>query len=163
MAAAIPLAISGISSLIGGGIASSGAQSAANTQSQSVDKGIAAIQAGQNQVLPVMQNMYNQGVSGYQPYQQAGTAASSRLSTLMGLSPTQSAQGTSFPTNAPNAYPTNAGGSGGQSGGMVTLQGPDGSIVQKPQAELQHWLSKGATVVGGGGGGSQTTPTPKAW
>ena len=158
MAAAIPLAISGISSLIGGGIASSGAQSAANTQSQSVDKGIAAIQAGQNQILPVMQSMYAQGSAGYQPYQQAGTAASSRLSTLMGLTSTQSAQGTSFPTNA-----TNAGGSGGQSGGMVTLQGPDGSIVQKPQAELQHWLSKGATVVGGGGGGSQTTPTPKAW
>ena len=161
MAAAIPLAISGISSLIGGGIASSGAQSAANTQSQSVDKGIAAIQAGQNQILPVMQSMYAQGSAGYQPYQQAGTAASSRLSTLMGLTPTQSAQGPSLTgQGTPLASPQNA------SGGQYTIYAPSGETKQTGDpAEAQFYAQRGLRVDGlnGGAGGSQVGMTPKAF
>ena len=168
MAAAIPLAISGISSLIGGGIASSGAQSAANTQSQSVDKGIAAIQAGQNQILPVMQSMYAQGSAGYQPYQQAGTSASSRLSTLMGLTPTQPMQGVSGAPATPSltgqgtplASPQNA------SGGQYTIYAPSGETKQTGDpAEAQFYAKRGLRVDGlnGGAGGSQAGMTPKAF
>ena len=163
MAAAIPYVIGGVTSLIGGGIGSSAAKSAAAQQSASIDKGISAIQGATDKTLPMLQQMYQQGSAGYQPYQNMGTQGTSRLSTLLGFTP-QNMGGQPAAMSAPTQGMSGQTlGGMAQPSGMVMVQSPDGETRQVPEAQAQFYAKRGAKILGGGGGSGPGQPMPKAW
>ena len=158
MAAAIPALIGGVTSLLGGGIAANAAGNASQQQSQSIDKGLAAVQNATDKTLPMMQQMYQQGQAGLSPYQSMGSGASSRLSSMLGIPASQSSGASlgSMATPSPSV---------GTQTQQFTIYAPNGETKQTadPQ-EAQFYAKKGLRVEGGGmgAGGSQVGQQPKA-
>ncbi len=132
----IPAGISAGASLIGAGMASDASKNAAKTQVAATDKAIGL----------------------QQPYMNAGTNAVNRLDSLMGgsgaLSAMGSGQGSPQPMSSmampanPAAPPTPWGQTGHNSGRMISMRAPDGSVKAVPASEAAHWQQKGATVIG---------------
>lgn len=146
------------SSIAGAAIASHSAKNAAKTQAASADKALAlereqyqqqqqnlAPYRGLSAVLPQLMGRAGQGVTstGWGQYQAPTSTGNPFASLYQG--------GQSQPPSPPMGHaftPTPDGGQvGGQPGGLVTLRAPDGTTQQVPQAQVPHFLSRGATMV----------------
>jgi hypothetical protein len=141
-----PLIGSGISTagqLIGAGIQSSGIQAAAQIQAQSTANALA-----------FEKQRYADLMSRLAPYMASGTSASDRMAQLLGLpgaSATAPPPYTSYSlpsaSSTPSASASAAPASAPAAQSLVTMKAPDGSMQQVNQSDVQHYISKGATVV----------------
>jgi len=77
------LAIGGITSLIGGGIAAHGASQAAKTQATAAQQAQQQIAQAQQGAIGTLTGTTNQAIAGYQPYQQLGAGATANLGQMM--------------------------------------------------------------------------------
>ena len=77
------LAIGGITSLIGGGIAAHGASQAAKTQATAAQQAQQQIAQAQQGAIGTLTSTTNQARAGYQPYQQLGAGATANLGQMM--------------------------------------------------------------------------------
>lgn len=141
----IPSLIGAGASLAGAKVASNASKNAARTQQQ----------AGQ-QALQAQQQSYQQQRQDFAPYQQAGQQALGRLQGMAGQPAAQPAVGQLGNGPMRQASPMGLiaqaaapmGGMLSQGGGMVTVQAPDGSTRQMPQALAQQFVQKGARILG---------------
>lgn len=121
------------------------ATKAANTQKQAEDRALA-----------LQKQMYEQSVARYQPFINTGQSV---LPTLRGLASNVQAPmyGTNlrdlsiYGTPPPMPRPVGAGqtpAAAASGGGLVQMQAPDGSTQAVRPELVQHYLQKGAKVVG---------------
>ena len=129
----IPAGISAGGSIIGAGIASDASKNAAKTQVAATDKALAL----------------------QQPYMNAGANAVNRLDTLM-AGPGGAISKLSAPVQAAQPQPVvslqrpgvQVTQTGHNSGRMISMRAPDGSVKAVPASEAAHWQQMGAQVIG---------------
>lgn len=117
----------------------------------------AAQQAGAQKALDFNANLFGQQQQAFKPYQDTGQAAISQLGSLltnarppsMPASVSRVVGGAPQPSALAQINPSPLQGPSQAAGGLVTLKSPDGEVGQVPAAQVQHWLSKGATLVQG--------------
>lgn len=118
-------------------------------------KDAAKLQAeGLEKALDFEKQQYADLTTRLDPWVQSGTSSTDRMSQLLGLPARANTTATAPPTRGPavrdygaiapeqprqqmTAAPEQ----------MVKLQAPDGSVMDRPASELQHWLDKGARRV----------------
>jgi len=128
----IPAGISAAGNIIGAGVASDASKNAAKTQVAATDKALTL----------------------QQPYMNAGANAVNRLNGLLGGpatlstlgSPAGQASGGPMPPVAPQAVQPMQ--MGHNSGRMISMRAPNGSVKAVPASEAAHWQQMGATVIG---------------
>ncbi len=134
--AATPALLSSGAATIGAGIAGDASKKAAQTQVDATNKALAL----------------------QQPYMTAGSNAVNRLDSLMGGSGALSAMGSgpqaaqpmsamAMPAN-PTAPPTPWGQTGHNSGRMISMRAPDGSVKAVKASDVPHFQQLGASVIG---------------
>ncbi len=142
MPAAIPIAIAASSA-----ISAYGAHKAANASKQAA----ATQAAGADKALNFNQQLFGQQQQNFAPYQAAGQGAVGNLGQLLsGARPPSMPASVQRVVGAPQPMaqgPQPLQGPSQAVGKLVTLRSPDGEVGQVPEAQLQHWLSKGAQVV----------------
>ncbi len=121
---------------------------AANTSSSAADKQAAGVQAA----LDFEKQQYADLTGRLAPYVAAGTSSTDRMAQLLGLPARAATTATAPPTRGPalgNAPPpAPAQPAAPASGGMVTLQAPDGSTKSVPADQVLHYQALGAKVLG---------------
>ncbi len=131
---------------IGGQLA--GTAIAANASSSAADKQAAGVQAA----LDFEKQQYADITGRLAPYVAAGTSSTDRMAQLLGLPARSATTATAPPTRGPavgNAPPpAPAQPTAAPTGGMVTLQAPDGTTKSVPSEQVPHYQALGAKVLG---------------
>lgn len=152
MPAAIPIAIGAAGGLgfLGARSQANAAKDAAQTQAESTDKALA-----------LQREMWAAQQQNQAPWVSAGQGAVSTLARLMGTPQPAMAMPSQGPQNAmggqtnmlariaggPRTIGTRAAGAVLGQQGMVVLRAPDGSTQAVPEAQAEHYISRGAARV----------------
>lgn len=128
--------------IVGGIVQSNAEKAAAEESARAADK-----------ALEFEKGVYSDTLKRLDPYIQAGGAASDRMTQLLGLPARAQTTATAPPTYGPSVSPYAASAPSSQGWAVppantVTLQAPDGSTKAVPADQAQHFLNRGATLVG---------------
>ena len=142
-------AIAAVGSIAASSIASSAAKKAAKTQTQAANQAAVNERATAQQALGLQEQQWEAGQKALSPYTSWSPSVASKLGQVAGINPMGSGQ----PPQGPGG-PT-LGGAMGQQGPTrgVMLKAPDGSTQMVDPKYVDHFVQRGATVIGGGGGG----------
>lgn len=144
-ALAIPLitgAVSAGATIYGANKAAGASKDAAGMQQQAAREAAARTQQAQQQAIGYI-DQARTAPRQSSPYSQAGMSSLANL----GFNVPQQAQQAPPTMNRPMGPPMSLASMGSpQSAGMITVRAPNGQTQQRPVAERDHWLQKGAQV-----------------